>query len=184
MDSEKNRDLMAIRDLQEIKITLKTFSQNSIDQLQLLRETLTQIVAEETSENKKIAEIDFLLKDFKKSLEENNKNIRLLCETIDKIESKTVDRNNKDAIIISVEKLKKTTEELNDLMKTTNIFLIDSKTWTKNIETGMASMGQEIKEIIKNLNKALDTKKNLSWWIDWIYKILLTIGLIYGFFFK
>lgn len=183
-DKNIDKDLMTIRDLQEIKITLKSFSQSSIDQLQLLRETLAQIVTQEASVNKKIDEVDFLLKGFKKTIEENEKNFRALNKMLENIENKTIDRNNKEAIIITVEKLKKTTEDIDSIMKSMNVFLSENKIGIREIEDEIKKIEKGVGDMLTQVEKTLDTKKNLSWWVDWIYKVLLTIGIIYGFFIK
>lgn len=184
MEAQFNKEIITIRDLQEIKVTLKAFSESSIDQLQLLRETLSQIVTKEESTIKKIEEIDSLIKFTKKSIEENDKNLKILKDVIEKIENKTVDRNNKDAIIISVEKQKKTIEDLENLMKTMTVFLSENKIGIREIENKINKLVEEISDMSVTVKKTHDTKRNLSWWVDWIYKILLTVGLVYSLFVK
>lgn len=180
MNTNLGKEMLTTRDIQEIKLTLRMFSENSIDQLKLLREALSQVVSSEADINKKTTDISFILKDFKKNIEENDKNIKSVKEVLTKIENKTVDRNNKDAIIMSIEKVKKTADDVEDLVKAMNVFLSENKLGIREIEDKLDSMEASLVKILKEVSKAHDVKKNLSWWVDWIYKVLLTIGVIYG----
>ena len=38
-----------------------------------------------------------------------------------------------------------------------------------------------LKEINSTTNIIKDKKKNMMWWIDWIYKIAITIVLVWNF---
>lgn len=181
MDNQNN-DIMTIRDLQEIKGTLKSFSENAITQLQLLREAMSQSVSQKATISKNVDEIEYLLKSFKRNLEDYDEKLTDIMESVDNLENKIIDRNNQEALTVSIDILKKSLAEINIIVKEFSSTYVYSKEERKILDDRLLEIEKSINGFSSELKNIRDVKKNLSWWVDWIYKLLLTFGIIYGFF--
>jgi chromosome segregation ATPase len=181
MDNQNN-DIMTLRDLQEIKSTLKSFSENAITQLQLLREAMSQSVSQKATISKNVDEIEYLLKSFKRNLEDYERKLTDIMESVDNLENKIIDRNNQEALAVSIDILKKSLSEISNIVKGYDITHAYSKEERKTLDDKLIDIEKSINGFSQELKNIRDVKKNLSWWVDWIYKVLLTIGVIYGLF--
>lgn len=181
MDNQNN-DIMTLRDLQEIKGTLKAFSENAITQLQLLREAMSQSVSQKATISKNVDEIEYLLKSFKRNLEDYDEKLIDIMESVNNLENKIIDRNNQEALTVSIDILKKSLAEINIIVKEFSSTYVYSKEERKILDDRLLEIEKSINGFSNELKNIRDVKKNLAWWVDWIYKLLLTFGIIYGFF--
>lgn len=163
----------ALRDIQEIKLTLKYFTEDIVTQLTLLREAMTQSSEQKKEINKEVNNVEYLLKGFETKLNDYDEKFQSMIKKLEKLEQKLVDKNNPEALLILLSDTKKTTKNIEVLLDEFKSLMLtaEDKTFIFN----------NLSDISKSTNIIKDKKKNLMWWIDWIYKISITIVLVWNF---
>lgn len=173
MDDQIHGDFHALRDIQEIKITLKYFTEDIVTQLTLLREAMAQSAEQKKEINKEVNNVEYLLKGFETRINNYDEKLRSILEKLNTLEEKLIDKNNPEAVLLVLSDTKKTAKKVEDLLNEYKnlMFSKEDKTFIFN----------SLSDISKSTNIIKDKKKNLMWWIDWIYKLLITIVLVWNF---
>ena len=170
----ENDNLLVLRDIQEIKLSLKHFTEDIVNQLSLLREILQQSSSQRVNLIKSSSEIEDSLKDFEYKIINYDKRFEEIICKLNELEERIVDKNNEEAIIVLI-------EEIREYSKNTEKIIIEMKNEAlsnKDLSTLISSLSI----IETNTNKLGNVKKNLMWWIDWLYKIGITVMLLLSFF--
>lgn len=173
MEEKDKSDFYALRDIQEIKLTLKYFVEDIVSQLTLLREAMAQSAQQKNEINKEVNNIEFLLKSFEQKINDYDSNIEKMIIKLEQLENKIIDKNNPEALALvlgdTMFLLKKVETIINEFKS-----LLFSEEEKQNLFKTIRGMDQCILKIN-------DKKKNLMWWVDWIYKIAITGILIWNF---
>ena len=173
---QTNDDSNIVNDIKELREVVEVFTENIITQMSLLRNILTEVMIESGKQaasginrqefqeslnafNLTVQKIDYDLKDIKK--------------TVGLLEEKVIDKNNESSINTLICSLKKNCEEVNE-----TLLSISKDAFNKDEK-------EDLREILETINKKLNdmanTKKSLSFWLDWIYKLGLTVVLVWTF---
>lgn len=170
---EEQKELLAYRDIQEIRITLKIFTEDVLNQLKLLREAINESANQEKCSDKNINSLTSTMKTLEEKFSYYNKHLDEMTKSMELLEEKIIDKNNNDSVIVNIKSI---SEELEKLKK--SITTIDRSSLT-------AEEKRTIKEALEKISLATsemkDKKKNLDWWSNWIYRLLLIITLLYNF---
>ena len=173
MDTTSN-EMLAYRDIQEIKLSLRHFTEDVVNQLNLLREVIKHDSADKKETNKNILDIEETLKKLENSLAKYDATHKSFAKTLGDLEDRIIDKNNQESLTVSI-------LEIKEVVRNTRAILDEVRNSMLSKES-VASMENSISEIQKCVVEMKDKKKNASWWVDWIYKIFLTIALIANFF--
>ena len=173
MDNNSN-EMLAYRDIQTIKISLEHFTKDLVNQLNLLREVIEHDTSEKRDNRKNIQEIEEVLKGLERTLKGRDKVFDSYTKTLNSLEVRLIDKNNQESLAVSMVEVKRLTASTKTLIEETKLAMLS--------KDSVVSIKESIKSIEKVVAEMKDTKKNLSWWVDWIYKILLTVALIANFF--
>lgn len=170
---EEQKEILAYRDIQEIRITLKIFTEDVLNQLKLLREALNATASQEKCSDKNINALSSTIRNLEEKFIYYNKHLDEMTETIELLEEKIIDKNNNDSIIVNIKNI---SEELEELKK--SIASIDRSSLTLEEKR---TVKDALEKITSATSEMKDKKKNLDWWSNWIYRILLIITLLYNF---
>lgn len=170
---EEQKETLAYRDIQEIRITLKIFTEDVLNQLKLLREALNATANQEKCSDKNINALSSTIKNLEEKFIYYNKHLDEMTETIELLEEKIIDKNNNDSIVVNIKNI---SEELEELKK--SIATIDRNSLTLEEKR---TIKDALEKITSATNEMKDKKKNLDWWSNWIYRILLIMTLLYNF---
>jgi len=173
MDNNSN-EMLAYRDIQTIKISLEHFTKDLVNQLNLLREVIEHDTSEKRDNRKNIQEIEEVLKGLERTLKGRDKVFDSYTKTLNSLEVRLIDKNNQESLAVSMVEVKRLTASTKTLIEEIKLAMLS--------KDSVVSIEESIKSIEKVVAEMKDTKKNLSWWVDWIYKILLTVALIANFF--
>ncbi len=173
MDTTSN-EMLAYRDIQEIKLSLRHFTEDVVNQLNLLREVIKHDSTDKKETNKNILDIEETLKKLENSLAKYDVIHKSFAKTLGDLEDRIIDKNNQESLTVSI-------LEIKEVVRNTRAILDEVRNSMLSKES-VAIMENSILEIQKCVVEMKDKKKNASWWVDWIYKIFLTIALIANFF--
>jgi chromosome segregation ATPase len=173
MDEQMHGDFHALRDIQEIKLTLKYFTEDIVTQLTLLREAMAQSAEQKKEINKEVNNVEHLLKGFETKLNDYDEKFQCMLKKLEGLEQKLIDKNNPDALLLLLSDTKKTTQNIDVLLDEFKSLMLTAE------DKSLIFNG--LSDIRKSTDIIRDKKKNLMWWIDWIYKISITIVLVWNF---
>lgn len=173
MDKTSN-EMLAYRDIQEIKLSLKHFTGDVTNQLQLLMEIIKHDTSDKKDARKDIEKIEKTIDNLNRTLAGYDALFNSYTSTLKNLEEKIVDRNNQDSIAVAIFEMREYAQSTKNLIDEVKSSMLSKES--------VAIMENNILEIQKCVVEMKDKKKNASWWVDWLYKIFLTIALIANFF--
>ncbi len=173
MDKTSN-EMLAYRDIQEIKLSLKHFTGDVTNQLQLLMEIIKHDTRDKKDARKDIEKIEKTIDNLNRTLAGYDALFNSYTSTLKNLEEKIVDRNNQDSIAVAIFEMRESAQSTKNLIDEVKSSMLSKES--------VITMEESIVEIKKIISVMGDKKKNASWWVDWLYKIFLTIALIANFF--
>ena len=164
-------------EIKELQKYIEILSVSTSDQASYLKDILSQMGSEEKSHflnnSHELSEIKDEVNEINDSLKFLNNKVSILKDSTGNLQEKALDKNVDGSLICLVEDIN---EEVEHISK--KIDLID----TLSINSNYKGILEELKKTSKSMAEIQNKKKNWTWIVELLYKIVLTTTVIIGVF--